>query len=253
MNSILLNLGRRLAPEALLSAYRGRRILASQRRASAMSAEEVFTEIYARNAWGGAPGQFRSGDGSALQQLVRPYVEVMRQELARIDAQMLTVVDLGCGDFEVGQQLADLSGRYVGVDIVRPLVERNRARYAGSRITFEHRNIIESELPTGDVCLVRQVFQHLSNREIAAVLPKLGGYRYCYVTEHHPSPGRLSKANIDKPHGSDIRVIRRSGVFLDEPPFCIPREKYRLILETPGVPNEIRVDPGVIRTYLLTS
>jgi hypothetical protein len=42
-----------------------------------------------------------------------------------------------------------------------------------------------------------------------------------------------------------------SGVFLEEPPFNIPRERYRLLLEVPGIPPHDDSDAGVIRTYVL--
>lgn len=244
---------RRLAPDWVLFGYRAQRLRTVHRRFANMTTEQAFTEIYATNLWGGEHGTFRSGDGSAREELVRPYVETMKSEFGRIGAQNMTVVDLGCGDFEVGRRLAPLCRCYVGVDIVRPLIDRNRARYGDDRVSFEHLDIVQEEPPQGDVCLVRQVLQHLSNRQIAAVLPKLARYRYCYVTEHHPSADSFSGPNIDKPQGPDNRIPCGSGVFLEEPPFSLPRDRYKLILEAYGHPNEMRIDPGVIRTFRLSS
>jgi hypothetical protein len=120
-------------------------------------------------------------------------------------------------------------------------------------VSFRHANIVEDPLPEGDICFVRQVLQHLSNDQIAAVLPKLIKFRWSFITEHHPSPGRLLRSNEDKPHGDNIRISRGSGVFLEERPFGIPAAKYRLLLEVPGILPIRGTDPGVIRTYLLTS
>lgn len=250
---MLRTIALRVAPPWLLAAYRARCARAARNRHAGMSVEEVFTEVYAKNFWGGERGTFRSGSGSALEQLVRPYVEMMQRELTRIGAQEMTVVDLGCGDFEVGRQLAGVCGHYTGVDVVRPLVEHNRLRHGTERVSFEHLDLTQDELPPGGACIVRQVFQHLSNRQIAAVLLKLSAYRYCYITEHHPSLRNLTAPNLDKPHGPDIRLLLSSGVFLEEPPFSLPRDRYELLLETFPPADATGTDPGVIRTFRLSS
>ena len=215
-----------------------------------MTTEQVFTDIYSNNRWGGEPGTFCSGDGSREKAIVAPYVAKITAELSRLGARSLTVVDLGCGDFSVGRQLAPSTGRYIGVDIVKSLIEHNQATFGAETVSFRHANIIEDALPDGDICFVRQVMQHLSNDQIAALMPKLGKFRWCFITEHHPSAGRLRQPNLDKPHGENIRVGQGSGVFLDQPPFNIPPARYRLLLEVPGVRSTAAADAGVIRTYL---
>lgn len=246
----LKSAARALLASRLRAAYRLYRQARRERLERDISAEEAFTRIYARSGWGGPPGSFNSGSGSHEPAIVAPYVAAVTAELRRIGAAKMTVIDLGCGDFSVGRELAPACGRYVGVDIVRPLIDHNCATFGTDRIAFRHLNIIDDELPAGDACFVRQVFQHLSNREILAVLPKLARYRWCFVTEHHPSPERLRCLNLDKAHGADIRLYRGSGVFLESSPFNIPQERYRLILEVPGRMPE-GVDPGVIRTFVL--
>lgn len=242
---------RDVIPKPLLSAYRQYRLSKSARRDELMSAEEVFTDIYSNNRWGGSPGSFCSGSGSREPSIVSPYIARIRSELDLLGGMSMRVVDLGCGDFSVGRQLASACGQYVGVDIVKPLIDYNLKTYSNPQVTFRHANMISDELPDGDICIVRQVLQHLSNGEILAVLPKLFKYRWCFITEHHPSPGRLIQPNGDKPHGGDIRVSRGSGIFLDEPPFSVPASRYRLLLEVPGAGLEGHVDPGIIRTFIL--
>jgi SAM-dependent methyltransferase len=242
---------RDVIPRPLLSAYREYRLSKSARRDELMSAEEVFTDIYTKNRWGGPPGSFCSGSGSHEASIVSPYIARIRSELDLLGGASLTVVDLGCGDFSVGRQLASACGHYVGVDIVKPLIEYNLKTYGTPQITFRHANMITDELPDADVCIVRQVLQHLSNAEILAVLPKLFKYRWCFITEHHPSPGLLIQPNGDKSHGGDIRVTRGSGVFLDQPPFSVSPGRYRLLLEVPGAGLAPHIDPGIIRTFIL--
>jgi hypothetical protein len=241
---------RELLPSSVLAAYRRYKQAVCDQLERHLSTEEVFTRIYLGNRWGGRPGTFCSGSGSHDATIVAPYIAVIRGELQRLGAASLTAVDLGCGDFSVGCELASQCGQYIGIDIVKPLIDYNSSHFGSERIRFQYVNIIEDELPAGDVCFVRQVFQHLSNRQISAVLRKLASYRWCFITEHHPSPDRLRRVNLDKPHGEHIRVYRGSGVFLELPPFNVPKERYRMLLEVPGRMPE-NVDPGVIRTFLL--
>jgi len=240
-----------MLPRRIVSAYDDYRQERLSRRNQRMSAEEVFTDIYTKNRWGGARGTFNSGNGSHDEDVVLPYVKAITAELSRIGAASMTVVDLGCGDFSVGRRLAPSCGRYIGVDIVRPLIAMNQRQYGNDSVSFLHSNVVEDALPKAEICFVRQVLQHLSNAQIAAVLPKLDQFRWCFITEHHPTPARMRDPNLDKPHGDSIRIRRGSGVFLDKPPFNVPAARYRLMLEVPGVLSLDGSDAGVIRTYLL--
>jgi Methyltransferase domain len=243
---------RRMLPRSVVLAYNGYRQERLARRNRRMTTEEVFTDIYSSNRWGGRSGTFCSGDGSHEAAIVAPYVAKVTAELGRIGAATMTAVDLGCGDYSVGRQLSPACGRYIGVDIVKPLVAHNQAMFGSANISFRHANMVEDALPDGDICFVRQVLRHLSNEQIAAVLPKLDKFRWCFITEHHPSPDRLRRPNEDKPHGDTIRVSRGSGVFLDQAPFGIPAARYSLLLEVPSVAPVDSMDAGVIRTYVLT-
>lgn len=248
-NAMLKRLLRKIVPSSVYewhwAAQRARR---ERAKASAQTTEEIFTEIYRTNRWGGAPGTFYSGSGSDQSAIVEPYVEAVRAWLREAGAVQRTVVDLGCGDFRVGSRLADVCGHYIGVDIVSDLVRANTAAHAGERVEFRHLDITRDPLPAGEICLLRQVLQHLSNAEIQRVLPKLKQYQWLAVTEHQPSPGRLRRPNADKVHGADVRVGRGSGVYLEEPPFTFGRP--RMILEVPGDRWSEEVDPGFIRTFV---
>lgn len=240
-----------IVPKVLLTAYRDYLSARMQQRTRAMTTREVFTDIYANNRWGGAPGTYCSGSGSSQAGIVTPYVECMRRELGRLKPDERWVVDLGCGDFVVGRELAGACARYVGVDIVSALIDRNQALFGSERISFRCLDIIAEALPQGQVCFLRQVLQHLSNEQIQKILPKLRQFPLVFVTEHQPSAGCLKTPNVDKPHGGDIRVTKQSGVYLEHAPFNVPADTLQLILEVPGAGAGAAADPGVIRTFLL--
>ena len=207
----------------------------------------IFSETYGSKTWGGDEGFF-SGQGSRAGHIVEPYVAVLGHELRERFGGKATVVDLGCGDFAVGSRLTPHCRSYVGVDVVPELVQRLQDRHRSERVRFEVADITRDPLPRGDVCLIRQVFQHLSNQEILSVLIRLGGFKAVYVTEHLPIPERLSKPNLEKAHGPDIRLWRNSGVYLDQPPFGLPTAALSTVLEVPGSVPFARLHPGVVRT-----
>jgi SAM-dependent methyltransferase len=161
-----------------------------------------------------------------------------------------TVVDLGCGDFRVGRGIAQGPIKYVGVDIVEPLVLTNQARFGTDRVQFQCLDIITDEIPNGDLCLVREVFQHLSNVQISAILDKLRRFKWIIVTEVQPGQLGSFKPNRDKPHGVDSRVVMwNSGIVLSAPPFNI--SGVELLLTVPAAqknaPDETCISTVLIR------
>jgi SAM-dependent methyltransferase len=210
----------------------------------------TFQEVYQRNLWGSDRGaKFFSGAGSrgdALLVYAQQMADLLRGHCAEL-GRSLTVVDLGCGDFQVGRALLEaLPGlEYVGCDIVPELIAHNNAAYATDKISFRQLDIISDPLPNGDVCLVRQVLQHLSNRDIAAFLER-ADYRWIYLTEGHPAV-RTGTVNPDILAGHDVRFDWRTGrgrgVELDRPPFNrITQEMFRVAAS----PQEIIVTERVL-------
>ena len=242
-----------LIPYFLIKQYHSFKRHWEQRQNRNKTAEEVFTEIYKRNKWGGSRREFYSGPGTANEQIVSIYISMVSEKAYSENFVGLTFVDLGCGDFRVGKQLLQLCSNYIGVDIVKPLIHRNHETYGNALTKFMHLDIVEDELPNGDVCFVRQVLQHLSNRQIIVVLPKLKKYKWVFITEHYPTDNNVIKPNIDKVHGRDVRVYDNSGVYLSKPPFELPAQELKEVLEVPGVGLEGLNDPGVIRTFLYKS
>ena len=207
----------------------------------ALPVAECFSEIYRTKLWGEAEGEeFYSGGGSEAHFAV-PYVELVQSLIAK--HQIRTVVDLGCGDYRVGRRIcAQGDLRYVGVDVVPDLIAHNRSSFGGPQVEFRCANLIDDALPDGELCLIRQVLQHLTNAEISRVLAKCAKYRVVLVTEGlFTKPG--SRPNLDITHGPDVRASDNSGVFLDLPPFSF---KTTTLLEIP-IPG----DETVMRTVLV--
>jgi len=216
------------------------------------STEDVFTEIYRQRKWGASEKgeDFDSGLGTTQTKHVEAYISAFKMLANQKGFHGGRFVDIGCGDFRIGRQLVPFSGSYVGLDVVKPLIDRNQRLFGSRNVMFQYADATQDALPKGDVCLLRQVFQHLSNKQIAAVLAKLSQYRWVLIAEHLPLDSNLMRANLDKVHGADIRVYKDSGVYLDKAPFDIPTDRLTLVLEVPGTDLGRSVDPGIIRTWL---
>lgn len=202
----------------------------------------TFQTVYTRGQWGEQEGStFFSGVGSRGE-VVDRYVDRMAEIIAargRDLGRSVAVVDLGCGDFEVGRRLLERVPdiAYLGCDIVPELIAHHTARTRDARATFTVLDMVRDPLPDADICLVRQVLQHLSNADIARVLPKLSKYDSVYVSEGHPAVVE-GPVNPDKPVGSGVRFDWRTGrgrgVEFDQPPFNLRVEELLRVASTPA-------------------
>jgi len=229
-------------PKAVLEAWRRARRFAEHLEFKRLGRRETFTRIYAKNLWGGQPGEFCSGLGSTDTHADN-YAKMVREFIASHDVR--SVVDLGCGDFRVAARFIGPGLDYTGVDIVPELIAHNQAHHGSETLRFLSRDILEDDLPRADLCLIRQVLQHISNDEIQTVLTRLSGFTHVIVTEHVPNAAHLRAPNHDKPHGPDTRIPEGSGVFLEHAPFSIAG--CATLLDVPADPAKPEVG-GRIRS-----
>jgi SAM-dependent methyltransferase len=204
----------------------------------------VFSEIYENGAWGQTQA-FDSGSGSRGA-AGEPYISLVRALIAETRARR--AVDIGCGDFRIASGFVDALETYVGIDVVPSLIERNRAEFGRPGVSFIALDAAASEVPDGDICFIRQVLQHLSNAEIAAILERCSKFPVVVVTEHWPSPQRQRRPNRDKPHGGDTRVDLGSWVDISAEPFACTPTSERLVV---SYNDEVWAFPGeTIRTVV---
>lgn len=228
---------KRFVPELFIEARR-RRILGKSIRLVdqelvGRSAPDIFSEIYRRQLWGQpeAGRRFSSGHGSSMSIHVDPYVAAI-DRFVRGLSWTPSVVDLGCGDFNVGSKIRYLFGRYVAADVAKEVLTENRARYSNLDVEFVQLDMIRDEYPDGDICIIRQVLQHLSNADILHVVSRLRKYRVVILTE--PLPGSDFMPNLDQPTGVSSRLARgiKSGIVLTAPPFSLAVQSSQVICST---------------------
>lgn len=202
----------------------------------------VMEQIYEKHLWGGNEFEFYSGDGSHQEDLVLPYIKVVTEFLTSFDSP-ITVCDLGCGDFNVGKEIVPYTKHYIGIDIVKNLIDFNQSNFKAENLAFQCLDIAVDELPKADCVIIRQVLQHLSNKEVKSVLTKIANYSFVIITEHVPSFDFIP--NIDIISGQGIRLKKKSGLDITAYPFDFQFKEVKTLMF-----NELEENKGKLVTKL---
>lgn len=130
-----------------------------------LDAASRFRLYYRSNFWGDA--ETASGDSSRLDK--SEAISLLLQKL--VFPLGIQLLDLGCGDCNWIGELTFKPSRYVGVDLVPELIERNRARFRSDSTEF-YCHDMRQPLPvsTADVVLIRDIFPHMSDDEVQTVI-----------------------------------------------------------------------------------
>lgn len=168
-----------------------------------MNHKEIFNKIYEQNIWGNGSG---SGSTPANTEDYRIFLANFLKT-----NKVLSVVDLGCGDWQFSK-LIDWTGiNYTGID-VSDVVLRNTKLFGSERISFLEMNALTDDLPSADLLIMKDVVQHWSNADILSFLPRLKRYKRALITNGF-HPAGLSRTN------GDIATGGWRPVDLKSPPF----------------------------------
>jgi SAM-dependent methyltransferase len=237
-----------LLPRPVLEQWKRLRFNAEQAAARNRPLDHVFNEIYAKGMWRpkGSEAEFHSGPGS-LAPVTAGY-EAFVAEVIERDPAIETLVDIGCGDFQVSQRILERVKRpvtYVGCDIASIVVEHNqRVHGRAGAVSFQTLNVAKDPLPAGDIVTIREVFQHLSNDTILAALANLRrSFKRAIITEALPL--EPSAPNLDIVSGYRTRDGYHSGVYLELAPFNLK------VLDRYEVPAQGSKKNEVLRTLVV--
>jgi hypothetical protein len=205
---------------------------------------EIFSSTYINYRWGRGPGGFKlySGDGSHKPEIIEGYISKVSQFLESLNGEV-TVVDIGCGDFNIGNQLCKHADTYIACDVVPAVIQSNKVKYLQENVKFEILDAVTGQIPSGNVVILRQVLQHLSNKDIGLILEKIRyNYQYLVFTDHQPLTLNWNP-NVDKETGPNVRSEFSSGLDLTKAPFDLPIKEAQLM-------DSVKTDDGNIRTFL---
>jgi 2-polyprenyl-3-methyl-5-hydroxy-6-metoxy-1,4-benzoquinol methylase len=140
------------------------------------SNQRTFTQIYRNNLWGSEESV--SGTGSTLELSASLSVE-LPGILTELKAKAL--LDAGCGDFNWLRSVGLGGVKYIGIDVVEELIERNTKLYGSAERSFMVADITRDRLPSADVVLCRHCLIHLPNRQIKLALRNLAATGAAYL------------------------------------------------------------------------
>ena len=146
-----------------------------------------FTNIYETKVWGDngrSDYSGSSGTGSRLEMNSDYYIPFMRSFFKEHNVR--SVADLGCGDFLCGRTLyQDLPIIYTGYDAYSKVVQANARDYP--EFQFKHLDFVKDldEVKPADVCILKDVLQHLLLVDIYQLLDKIVAskkFKYVFIS-----------------------------------------------------------------------
>lgn len=119
--------------------------------------KEKFTYYFDNNSFGSK--ESISGEGSTLKQ-----TKNLREELKKLleKLKIKKFIDAPCGDFNWMYYLDYKFTSYIGIDIVKKLIENNKRKYEHKNQIFLCLDITYESIPTADMIFCRDVLVHLN-------------------------------------------------------------------------------------------
>lgn len=195
--------------------------------AAETSVEETFTNVYKNCIWGvNENGEGFSGDGSRVENAI-PYMLFLQNFLKT--HQIKSVVDVGCGDWTFSRYLEWNDAKYIGIDVVKSVIEKNTRQFASDQISFIHASGTTYDLPKADLLICKDVLQHLSNDEIFAFIHQIGKFKHCLIT---------NDIDLNGPNNQDISTGGWRKIDLFSSPFYLDG-KVALEYKNPGLTKRV--------------
>lgn len=216
-------------------------------------AQTAFTEIYDKDLWGLATGEW-----SAPRPGEEPEAERQARLVALIESLIAlngvrSVVEFGCGYWSYARQI-DWSGlEYDGFDVVEDVVASNRREHGRDNIRF-HRIADGVELPKADLLISKDVLQHLPTAHVQYYLAAFSArFRFMLIGNDVAPADNLN----GETHAGGYRALR-----LELPPFDRPNvvlqswtsadfgvhtvKNFCLVLGSPGGPDRVLLQDGAL-------
>ncbi len=200
---------------------------------------DVFFRIYSEHQWGWPSSprkneQFYSGGGTELENDKNgQYVKLVQEFVNKPDVK--TVIEIGCGDWEVSSRIDWSRVAYRGYDVVPEVVEYNRHQYGCANIKFECRDVFycdPAEMAmvdapvSADLLIVKDVFQHLPPSMCVDFVRAI------------PSRFKYNLITNDLGGNTEIKPGEHSGNDFSQKPFCMRSELLLQWIQSPAAGNK---------------
>jgi len=152
----------------------------SERKNDKKSRQKIFTSIFLNNHWNSS--ESKSGIGSTIEQTT---ILIKEFEKLLVERKIESILDIPCGDYNWMQKVKKSNIKYLGADIVKPLIKSNRKKFKKDKnCKFRIIDLINDPLPKSDLIFVRDCFVHLTFEEITKSIQniKKSGCKYLLTT-----------------------------------------------------------------------
>jgi 2-polyprenyl-3-methyl-5-hydroxy-6-metoxy-1,4-benzoquinol methylase len=143
---------------------------------------DIFESIYINKVWKESFAT-ESGPGSTLD-CSEPYLMFLKKYSDKNNIQ--SILDLGCGDFNLMKHFNFTNRTYLGIDIVPYLIEDNNIKYGNCTIKFEATSILNYSFDECfDLIIIKDVFQHLSTDNVKHILSNIKNVKHIIITNDY--------------------------------------------------------------------
>jgi hypothetical protein len=141
-----------------------------------MSHENVFTNIYESGIWGvGTQDNPKSGGGSNPNVTI-PYVEFVQKTISKYG--FASVLDVGHGDWAMWRDYKFENVSYLGIDVARNISDTLTLQFGTQKRKFSKFDSNNFSYPPADLLITKEVFQHLSNKDIQSFFDSIQEFKY---------------------------------------------------------------------------
>jgi len=172
-----------------------------------------FRAYYLDNGWNNL--ETLSGSGSTLRA-----TRAVRRQLPQLleTYKIHTVVDIPCGDFNWLKEV-NLDGiDYLGIDIVKEMINSNISKYRRKNINFKCADLMNDKLPRADLIICRDCLIHYSTKYVFKAFKNMRASRSTYL---------LSTTYTEVDINTEIKAV---GLFrpinLAQHPFNFPQPLF---------------------------
>lgn len=134
--------------------------------------EEVFEAIYSSKYWGGTNSP-SSGTGSTPS-AAAPYRNFVK-EVIQLN-KVRKVIDIGHGDWKIWTDYQFEGVNYCGIDVSQSISNELRKKTKKENLHFLLINAVTDELPEAELCISKDVLQHLPINDIKTILMKMNSF-----------------------------------------------------------------------------
>lgn len=206
------------------------------------SNQAIFDDVYKKHRWGTNTDHGASSGKGSLSENTEEYEKFIAGYIKQYNIK--SMLDIGCGDFQVSRRILhalDVQIVYLGADVSQVIIDRNKAAYENETTKFVQLDATKEDIPSAELITIREVLQHLPNKDIERVLSHLiDRHKNAHILVTNTVARNPEKINIDIPAGSASRAGIGSGLSIDRPPFSyrveellkVPHANHKTIIIT---------------------